>query len=232
MQCLQGVDDSQLTEAFQKMTTSAVASQMRFGQASLDISQLMAFRENKGQRVLECNEECARIDRNRRFADALNIKDTDLLGNNTAPNYIPFLKEQAKKSPAFTASVEKDFAALIKSVQTKYTSRSHSFTPMPRDQRRFIHELSDFYNLESQSYDPEPKRNVGVTARRDKSFVPNVTLSTAVQQDRKAPTPIPHSTTRMDYRFAPKPAKNSMSKLTTLEKSPPEEEVIDYFEMT
>ncbi|XP_072031586.1 transcriptional repressor NF-X1-like isoform X2 [Amphiura filiformis] len=229
-QCLQGVDDSQLTEAFQKMTTSAIAAQLKFGQASMDMTKLMAFRDDKGQRILECTVECARVERNRRFADALNINDPDLLGN-SAPSYIPFLKEQAKKSPAFVSAVEKDFATVVKAVQSKYTSRSHAFSPMNRDQRRVIHELSDFYGLESQSYDQEPQRNVVVTARRGQSHMPSVTLTAVVQQELhpKAPTPIPLNSKYEDLRAASKAAKLSTQ---ILERKKSQEKVIDYFEMT
>ena len=34
---------------------------------------------------------------------------------------------------------------------------------MNRDKRQFVHELSDHFGIESESYDAEPKRNVVAT---------------------------------------------------------------------
>ena len=47
--------------------------------------------------------------------------------------------------------------------ESKQKSRSHSFDVMNRDKRQFVHELSDHFGIESESYDAEPKRNVVAT---------------------------------------------------------------------
>ena len=49
--------------------------------------------------------------------------------------------------------------------ESKQKSRSHSFDVMNRDKRQFVHELSDHFGIESESYDAEPKRNVVATGK-------------------------------------------------------------------
>lgn len=43
---------------------------------------------------------------------------------------------------------------------------------MKEKRRRFIHELSEFYGIESHSMDPEPGRHVMVLARRGETKFP------------------------------------------------------------
>ena len=49
-------------------------------------------------------------------------------------------------------------------LQSSQASRSHSFSPMNRDQRHFVHELAENYGCQTQSYDYEPNKNVIATA--------------------------------------------------------------------
>ena len=90
---------------------------------------------------------------------------------------------------------------------------------MNRDKRQFVHELSDHFGIESESYDAEPKRNVVatgnwfysfffdiyifigicfndilvvvvVTAVKDRVWLPSQSILDVVQGLRKAPAPI------------------------------------------
>ena len=67
---------------------------------------------------LECDEECAQLERNRRLADALNITDPDLPPL-SAPNYSSFLLEMARSQPELVTSVEKSLKHLVHSAQVE-----------------------------------------------------------------------------------------------------------------
>lgn len=55
--------------------------------------------------------------------------------------------------------------------------------PMPRDERRHIHMLAEFYGLKTISYDPEPKRFVSlIKVTNPKSRVPVILLSEAAAE--------------------------------------------------
>ena len=69
-------------------------------------------------------------------------------------------------------------------------SRSHSFDYMNRDKRQFVHELSDHFGIESESYDAEPKRNVVATAVKDRAWLPSQSIMDVVLGVRKAPVPV------------------------------------------
>uniref|UniRef100_A0A674C357 Nuclear transcription factor, X-box binding 1 n=1 Tax=Salmo trutta TaxID=8032 RepID=A0A674C357_SALTR len=77
----------------------------------------------------------------------------------------------------------------------KQSKRSHCFPPMNREHRKLVHELAEAYNVESVSYDSEPKRNIVITAIRGKSACPNSTLTSLMERDTavpRAPPPIAH----------------------------------------
>ncbi|PIK49598.1 putative transcriptional repressor NF-X1-like [Apostichopus japonicus] len=186
---------------------------------------------------LECNEMCAIIERNRRMAEALQVKDAELRPDVGAPQYSDFLKDMARKNPSVIISVEKGLSNLVHSVQdSKFATRSHQFPVMNRDSRRMIHELAEFYGCQTQSYDQDPSRNVVATARKDKSYLPNMTLSAVVQRERfpKAPMPIPHHR-KMDIR-SPSPStklySDSENSLPDKPKKIHPKEAEDYFDWT
>ena len=43
---------------------------------------------------------------------------------------------------------------------------THEFEVMGREKRQFVHELAAFFGCVTQSFDPEPKRNVVATATK------------------------------------------------------------------
>lgn len=53
---------------------------------------------------------------------------------------------------------------LFPAFQSKQKSRSHSFAPMNREKRQFVHEYCEHFGCQSQSYDDEPKKNIVATA--------------------------------------------------------------------
>merc|ERR1712020_760748 len=97
----------------------------------------------------------------------------------------------AKKEPAFCSNVHDKLTELVKlAKESKQKSRAHSFEYMNRDKRQFIHELSDHFGIDSESYDAEPKRNVVATAFKDRVWLPSQSVLDVVQGLRKAPAPI------------------------------------------
>ena len=137
---------------------------------------------------IECNEECAKMERNRRLALALQIENPDMSAKLSAPKYSEFLKEMAKKDAFFASNVHEKLTDLVKLAKdSKQKSRSYSFEYMNRDKRQFVHELSDHFGVESESYDAEPKRNVVVTALKERVWLPSQSIIEVVLGVRKAP---------------------------------------------
>ncbi|XP_033111104.1 transcriptional repressor NF-X1-like isoform X2 [Anneissia japonica] len=237
--CLLGGDDSQMAQLFQKLSTSNLASKMHGLQSgeSMDISSLMALNDGRKTRQLECNEECALIERNKRFALALQIKNPDFASKIGTPNYTEFLKDQAKNQPQLVSSIEDAIKAVVLSAQqSKQPKRSHSFQPMNRDKRRIVHELAEFYGCQAQSYDMEPNRSVVVTAAKDTCFSPSVSLMDFVQRGTRKKLPPPTRTNAEVFhsKYTPLGSAKNVKDVEDVDKQVPEtkSEVIDYFDMT
>ena len=174
--------------SFSKLSTSLLASQMADLRAggSVDLAELA--RKNK---KLECNEECHKIARNAKFAEALNL-DNPELSSKVIPRYSDFMKDWVKKDSDLCSMVHTKLVDLVKlAKESKQKSRSFSFPVMNRDKRQFVHEYAAHFGCESQSYDAEPKRNVVVTAVKEKCAIPSVSLLEAAGRQKKAPTPLP-----------------------------------------
>lgn len=142
-------------------------------------------RSSKGEyKILECNELCAQMDRNRRLALGLQIRNPDL-NLKLKPLYPDLLKQWGKKDPEFCNYVHSKLADLVKlSKESKQKSRSFSFEVMNRDKRQFIHGYSEFFGISAVDCDPEPKRNVIVTAFKDKAWLPGYSLMETLQREK------------------------------------------------
>lgn len=142
-------------------------------------------RTTKGEyKILECNELCAQMDRNRRLALGLQIRNPDL-NLKLKPLYPDLLKQWGKKDPEFCSYVHSKLADLVKlSKESKQKSRSFSFEVMNRDKRQFIHGYSEFFGISAVDCDPEPKRNVMVTAFKDKAWLPGYSLLETLQREK------------------------------------------------
>lgn len=234
--------------AFQRLMSSAMASKhhaVEQGQ-TVDISDIAKDGGLNKNCTLDCNDECTQIERNRRFALALQIQNPELTSKLKPPVYSDFLKEQTRQNGAFVASVFSKLTDLVQSAkQSKQRSRSHAFPTMKSDHRRAVHELAEFFGCETQSYDDEPKKNVVATAFKDKSWLPSTSIMTVVQKESggtrqagKAPPPIPHLTHR-NSTLVPLSRPGSTGGVTNLasnnEGTPTKPEVsslIDYFDYT
>lgn len=139
---------------------------------------------------LECNENCSKIERNRRLAVALQIENPELTTKVGPPKYSETLKEMAKKDPNFVRSIYKSFEELVKlAKESKQKSRSYSFECMNREKRQFVHDLAAHFGCTTEAYDAEPKRNVVATAVKGQIWLPTMSVVDVVQGVRKAPAP-------------------------------------------
>uniref|UniRef100_A0AAV2LAF3 Transcriptional repressor NF-X1 n=1 Tax=Knipowitschia caucasica TaxID=637954 RepID=A0AAV2LAF3_KNICA len=188
---------AEAASSYQRYAAIAVASKlsdMQLGD-SMDLGPLLTKKEMK-QTKLECDEECATLERNRRLAEALQIDpSSDPFNVRSTSVYSDSLKDDARKDLNFVSKVEDEIKNLIEITNKgKQAKRSYTFQPMNRDHRRVIHELAEVYKLESISYDCEPKRSVSVTAQKGVSACPNASLSSLIKRETaaRAPPPIAH----------------------------------------
>ncbi|XP_070708642.1 transcriptional repressor NF-X1 [Pempheris klunzingeri] len=217
---------TEATSSYQRYAAIAMASKLSDMQRgdSMDIGLFLPKKEQKQTR-LECDQECATLERNRRLAEALQIdSSSDPFNVRSTSVYSDSLKEDARKDIKFVTEVEEEIKNLVELVNKgKQPKRSHCFPPMNREHRKIIHELAEVYSVESVSYDSEPKRNVVITAQKGKSTCPNSTLTSLIERETaaRAPPPIAHI-----KQHSSKPVSGS-----TWSKMVKEEPVIDYFDV-
>lgn len=238
------------TKEYQRIATSLLASKMADMQLghSVDIRDLLGNPSTRKMslKTLDCIEECRIIERNRRLAIGLQIRNPDLSAKLT-PRYSEFMRQWAKKDPHFCNMVHDKLTELVQlAKQSKQKSRSYSFDSMNRDKRHFVHEYCEHFGCESVAYDQEPKRNVVATAARDKAWLPSMSLLEVIQREsgqRKIPKPVISKTHLPSQRAMDVlPVKCSQSQLTSSAvksassipaiKSSPEEDEIDYFDFS
>ncbi|CAK6967447.1 transcriptional repressor NF-X1 [Scomber scombrus] len=217
---------TEATSSYQRYAAIAMASKlsdMQLGD-SMDIGPLLSKKERKNTR-LECDQECATLERNKRLAEALQIdSSSDPFNVRSTSIYSDSLKDDARKDLKFVTEVEEEIKNLAELANKgKQAKRSHCFPPMNREHRKIIHELSEVYAVESVSYDSEPKRNVIITAIKGKSVCPSSTLTSLIERETaaRAPPPIAH----IKQHSSKAATGSSWSKMVK------EEPVIDYFDV-
>lgn len=149
---------------------------------SVELSDILGSGKPKSNRTLECSDECRLLERNRRLAIGLQIRNPDL-SSKLQPNYSDFLKTFAKKDPALVKMIHEKLTELVKLAKESKHSRSHSFPVMNREKRRVVHEMSAMFGVESVAYDAEPNRNVVATADRFKTWLPSMSLMEVLQRE-------------------------------------------------
>ena len=120
-------------------------------------------------KILECNDECKTLERNRRLEIAFKVENPNLLSYpKFVPNYTEFIRTFYKKEPVFANMLFDKLTELVKlAKESKQKSRSHSFPVMNRDKRHAVHDLAAMFGVETVAYDAEPNRNVVATASRE-----------------------------------------------------------------
>lgn len=107
---------------------------------------------------LPCNDECARLERNRKLALALNI---DQESHVEGGDHVPFSNETLNlfsAHPKWAQNQEREFRVFAAAEDEKRLR----FKPMPASQRAFLHSLAEDFGLDSESMDPEPHRHVAI----------------------------------------------------------------------
>lgn len=205
--------------------SSLLAAQIRDLNNGNSTNIVMNGKKNK----IECNEECAKLERNRRVALALQIENPDVSTKLAAPKYSDFLKDMVKKDPSFATMVHEKLSDLVKlAKESKQKSRSYSFEYMNRDKRQFVHELSDHFGVDSESFDAEPKRNVVATAVKDRAWLPSQSVVDVVFGIRKAPAPVSIAPSQPTFPTLQSLAKSNTA--TDEAAKPQPVAVIDYFD--
>ncbi|KAL1975430.1 hypothetical protein VTN31DRAFT_3822 [Thermomyces dupontii] len=121
---------------------------------------------------IECDEECARLERNRSFANALNI-DID---QKTTISHAAAVKPSVSNLPysaetmdiyrqvfsTSTSATIHDYETTLHNLAASPTQRSVRFQPARAALRAFVHSLAADWGFPSESFDPEPHRHVFV----------------------------------------------------------------------
>ena len=131
--------------------------------------------EGNSKRKLSCDDECARLLRNQKLAQALNI---DL--ETHKDDHIPYSNGTLKmfrENIKWAQPQEREFRVFAADQNEK---RLH-FKPMPAHQRAFLHSLSEDFGLDSESMDPEPHRHVAVFKTPRFVMAPMKTLAECVR---------------------------------------------------
>ncbi|EGT35750.1 CBN-TAG-182 protein [Caenorhabditis brenneri] len=145
---------------------------------------------------MKCDDECKKLERNRKVAEALEV-DTDEYGMNKLAPTISFpcyLKDMVRTNLEFVKQVEKvliDLVIQILSGEAYHDVFRYHLPPMSIERRRFVHEYANFFNIASESVDSPPKRSIVLTATRGKSHQPLVLISDLVNYKGALKTPGP-----------------------------------------
>jgi transcriptional repressor NF-X1 len=88
----------------------------------------------------------------------------------------------ANSKQAWCNSIEQQLTDFVK---TDVSKPSLHFPVMKRPQRAFVHELTDYFDLRSESLDEEPRRSV-VVHRQSNTGIPEPTLGEYLAAQRKS----------------------------------------------
>ncbi|PWI74330.1 NF-X1 type zinc finger family protein [Purpureocillium lilacinum] len=124
---------------------------------------------------IKCDDECLRLERNRRLAAALNI-DPSSHTNDHIP-YSDATLKLFKENLSWAEAQEREFRVFSKSpdeVRMRYK-------PMSATYRQFLHLLAEDYGLESRSEDLEPYRYIVVFKGPRFVSAPSKTLGQCVK---------------------------------------------------
>ena len=116
----------------------------------------LASRSGRGNQKesLACDGECARLERNRKLALALNIDP-----ETHQDDHIPYSTETLDFFRAKTKWAQTQERAM-RAFAADESEKRMRFKPMPAHQREFLHALADDFGFDSEILDPEPHRHV------------------------------------------------------------------------
>ena len=111
--------------------------------------------QSRGLKNLPCNDLCARNERNRKLAEALDIDVTSSFHEpeNVKGGYQLRTLEYFAANKVWCQEIEASFREFLAG-----TTMRRAFKPMTGHKREFVHELAEAYGLDSDSIDYEPFR--------------------------------------------------------------------------
>ncbi|KAK4042415.1 hypothetical protein C8A01DRAFT_13962 [Parachaetomium inaequale] len=104
--------------------------------------------------TLKCDDECLRLQRNRKLAEALDIDPST-----HTDDHIPYSDTTLKRfrgNVNWAQEQERELRVFAAAQEEKRIR----FKPMQSHQRAFLHALAEDFGLDSESQDPEPHRHV------------------------------------------------------------------------
>ncbi|MCJ1309957.1 FKBP12-associated protein [Agyrium rufum] len=147
--------------------------------------------EGNSTKTLKCDEECARLERNRRLALALNI-DPEAHKD----DHIPYSTETLNMfatNVKWAQTQEREFRVFA----TDEKEKRLRFKPMPPQQRSFIHSLAEDFGLDSESLDPEPHRHVFILKTPRFVMAPMKTMAECLRIRQANAAPVSVTTTSL-----------------------------------
>ncbi|KAL2418938.1 hypothetical protein ABEF91_006885 [Exophiala dermatitidis] len=105
------------------------------------------------QTCLKCDEECARLERNRALALALHISDDH------TDDHVPYSTTTLNMYLEDVAWAHKQ-EEILRLFAADDSEKRYRFKPMKSRQRAFIHSIAEDFGFDSESLDPEPHRHV------------------------------------------------------------------------
>ena len=105
------------------------------------------------QTSLKCDDECARLQRNRNLAQALHIPDDH------ADEHVPYSTTTLKMYLEDVAWAHKQ-EEIMRHFAADDEGKRYRFKPMKSRQRAFIHSLAEDFGFDGESLDPEPHRHL------------------------------------------------------------------------
>ena len=110
---------------------------------------------SRGLKNLSCTDLCARTERNRKLAEALDIDTTASFHepDNIKGGYQLRTLVYFNNNRAWCLEIEEMFREFLKGNTMRLALK-----PMAGHKREFVHELADAYGLDSESVDQEPFR--------------------------------------------------------------------------
>lgn len=127
------------------------------------------------RQVLKCDDECARLERNRQLAVALNISDSH------TDDHIPYSNETLQGYADLDVKWSHAQEETLRVFAADDQERRLRMKPMKPRQRTFVHSLSADFGFDTESLDPEPHRHVVVLKTPKFVAAPMKTLAQAAR---------------------------------------------------
>ena len=127
------------------------------------------------KKKLKCDDECLRVERNRKLALALNV-DPEAHKDDHIP-YSSQTLQFFQQSTKWAQTQERELRVFAADDNEKRLR----FKPMPAHQRAFLHSLAEDFGFDSESVDPEPHRHVFVFKTPRFFMAPMKTLTECVR---------------------------------------------------